>query len=111
MHRFWKILAIVIAVYFLIVWKLLGAEVPIKRNIAWNEAVQTYRDMPWEALEKDLLVIQDFLKRYESKVELSIISASAVEAMKRAELKLAEIERQAKEMRKRIAEIREEVVK
>jgi hypothetical protein len=81
--------------------------VPIARNAAWNDFVRQIEpsmdDSPHETLEKDIVLIQNFLKEHQSEVSVGIYDINVFKAIDRARARLQKADKDLEAIRNELS--------
>ncbi len=81
--------------------------VRIVRNVAWNDFVTQIRflpqDSPEESLEKELLIIQKFLKAHQTEVRVEIYDLAVFRAIDQARARLQRADKDLETLRNELS--------
>jgi hypothetical protein len=81
--------------------------VHIVRNVAWNDFISQINflpdDSPEDSLDKELLVIQKFLKAHETEMRVGIYDLEVFRAIDRARARLQKADRDLKTLRNELS--------
>ena len=81
--------------------------VQIARNLAWNDFITQIKflpdDSPQDSLDKELLVIQKFLKAHETEVRVGIYDLEVFRAIDQARARLQKADRDLKTLRNELS--------
>lgn len=81
--------------------------VHIVRNVAWNDLVAQIKclphDSPQDSFDKELLVIQKFLKAHESEMRVGIYDLEVFRAIDRARARLQKADRDLETLRNELS--------
>jgi hypothetical protein len=79
----------------------------IVRNVAWNDFVAQIKflpyDSPQDSLDKEMLVIQKFLKAYETEVRVGIYDLEVFKAIDQARARLQKADRDLETLRNELS--------
>jgi hypothetical protein len=79
----------------------------IVRNVAWNDFVSQIKflpdDSPEDSLDKELLVIQKFLKAHETEMRVGIYDLEVFRAIDRARARLQKADRDLETLRNELS--------
>lgn len=79
------------------------ALISIPRNVAWNDLITQVQflpsDSPQDSLNKDLLIIQEFLKAHETKVTVGIYDLKVFRAIDRVRVRLKKADKDLETIR------------
>ncbi len=81
--------------------------IPITRNVAWNDFVDQISflplDSPQDSLDKDLLIIQNFLKAHEREVKVGIYDIEVFRAIDKARARLQKADKDLETVRNELS--------
>lgn len=81
--------------------------IPITRNLAWNDFVAQISflplDAPEDSLDKDLVIIQTFLKAHEREVKVGIYDIELFRAIDRARARLQKADKDLEKVRNELS--------
>src|SRR5260370_3018632 len=79
------------------------ALVPIARNLAWNDFITQIKflplDSPQDSIDKEMLVIQRFLKEHETETNVGVYDLSVLRAIDHVRARLHKAARDLKTLR------------
>jgi len=79
----------------------------IVRNVAWNDFIAQIKfvpyDFPQDLLDKEMLVIQKFLKAHETEVRVGIYDLEVFKAIDQARARLQKADRDLETLRKELS--------
>jgi len=79
----------------------------IVRNVAWNDFIAQIKfvpyDFPQDSLDKEMLVIQKFLKAHETEVRVGIYDLEVFKAIDQARARLQKADRDLETLRKELS--------
>jgi hypothetical protein len=83
------------------------AVVHIVRNVAWNDFITQIKfrpdDSPQDSLDKEMLVIQKFLKAHETEVRVGIYDLEVFKAIDQARARLQKADRDLETLRNELS--------
>src|SRR5215469_13806151 len=81
--------------------------VPIARNVAWNDFISQIKFLPevspQDSLDKEMLVIQKFLKTHETEVTVGIYDLEVFKAIDQARARLQKADRDLEALRNELS--------
>ncbi len=107
LFRAFMLVTLVTSYVFLTYGKEGPAVVHIVRNVAWNDLMTQIRflpdDSPQDSLDKEMLVIQKFLKAHETEMRVNIYDLEVFKAIDRARARLQKADRDLETLRNELS--------
>jgi hypothetical protein len=102
------LLATLISSYFYVTYgKESTPAIPIVRNVAWNDLVKQINfspaDSPQDSLEKELRIIEKFLKTHETEVRVGIYDIDVFKALDQARSRLQKADKDLETLRNELS--------
>ncbi len=107
LFRAFMLVTLVTSYVFLTYGKEGPAVVHIVRNVAWNDLMTQIRflpdDSPQDSLDKEMLVIQKFLKAHETEMRVDIYDLEVFKAIDPARARLQKADRDLETLRNELS--------